>query len=234
MWARRGLAAAGTAIVVLLALWATAGPHLDYAQPPEPTAPTATLPTDDVDAAEPLPDAEAQAKKGVPAPGWLVAIGTVLLALLFVAIVYVFARFELSRRRRVAERRREGALSTVAGETLRFDLGPDIIDAADDVRAALMVGEPRNAIVACWLALEATAETGGYPRRPAETSAEFTERVIGLHLVDETAITTLANLYREARFSVHELSEPHREAAIGALDRLVADLSARQPSETPS
>ena len=54
----------------------------------------------------------------------------------------------------------------------------------------------------------------GLPRDPAETSTEFTERVIGTWDVDRLRLGDLAALYREARFSVHELDEAHRDRAI--------------------
>ena len=78
-------------------------------------------------------------------------------------------------------------------------------------------GAPRNAIVAAWLDLETSAAATGLPRLPAETSTEYTERVIGAWPVDRERLGDLAALYREARFSVHELGESHRDRAISDL-----------------
>jgi len=85
-------------------------------------------------------------------------------------------------------------------------------------------GEPRNAIVAAWLGLETSAAATGLPRLPAETSSEYTERVIGVWPVDSARLGDLAALFREARFSVHPLGESHRDRAISDLRVLIADL----------
>jgi hypothetical protein len=100
----------------------------------------------------------------------------------------------------------------------------ELLDAARDRLRDLETGEPRNAIVAAWLGLETSAAATGLPRLPAETSTEYTERVIGVWPVDAHRLGDLAALYREARFSVHELGEDHRQRAIADLRVLVADL----------
>ncbi len=93
-------------------------------------------------------------------------------------------------------------------------------------RARLVDGPPRNAIVACWIDLEAGVTAAGLPQRHSETSAEYAARVLGRWWVDHVALAELAELYREARFSTHPLDAGHRERAIRALDRLHADLAA--------
>ena len=76
---------------------------------------------------------------------------------------------------------------------------------------------PRNAIVECWLRLEAAVIAAGVERAPSDTSAELTERVLASCQVDGAAISTLAALYREARFSEHPMGEESRRSAIDAL-----------------
>jgi hypothetical protein len=95
---------------------------------------------------------------------------------------------------------------------------------ADAARVSLSEGPPRNAIVACWIQLEGDVAAAGLPRHVAETSSEYIERVIGESSVDVAPITELAALYREARFSTHDLEHDHRVRAAGALDRVVAAL----------
>ena len=89
----------------------------------------------------------------------------------------------------------------------------------------LRTGSPRNAIVAAWLDLETSAGATGLPRDPAETSTEYTERVIGVWEVDRLRLSDLAALYREARFSLHPLDESHRERALTDLETLHTDLA---------
>ena len=98
----------------------------------------------------------------------------------------------------------------------------------DAACAALLDGAPRNAIVQCWLQLERDVAAAGLRRDPADTSLEFTERVLARYAVDSEAIDDLAARYREARFSDHQLDESARDAALAALDRLHQTLAATQ------
>ena len=95
-------------------------------------------------------------------------------------------------------------------------------------RRLLQGGEPRNAIVACWHRFEEQAADAGVVREEWETPAEFTLRVLELVDADSEAVTHLAALYREARFSDHPLDESHRAAALVALDAIHARLASRQ------
>lgn len=111
-----------------------------------------------------------------------------------------------------------------------FEVLPDVSmavvkDAAAQF-AALQEGSPHNAIVACWLRLEEAAAEAGVERGPAETSAEFTTRVLGSLAVDAAMINSFADLYREARFSRHEVGEPARRAAVAALRSFHDDIGA--------
>lgn len=99
------------------------------------------------------------------------------------------------------------------------------IDVAS-ARAALVGGSPRNAIVACWMQLERDAADVGLPRRAFETPTEYVERVVTSSSVDPAPIGELAALYREARFSNHDLPDDHRTRALVALDRVEAALRA--------
>jgi hypothetical protein len=85
-------------------------------------------------------------------------------------------------------------------------------------REVLLVGEPRNAIVACWLSLEALIANAGLKPNPADTSAEFTAQVLSQFAVDPLPVGGLASLYREARFSSHVMGEDQRAAAVHMLD----------------
>jgi hypothetical protein len=115
------------------------------------------------------------------------------------------------------------------------DVDFDVLPAADVARAiaedaaarleAIDEGGPRNAIVRCWLLLEESAASAGVARQRHETSTEFTVRVLHRVDVDPAAIGALARLYREARFSDHDLGEDAREAARDALRRLHDDLA---------
>lgn len=97
-------------------------------------------------------------------------------------------------------------------------------DAAQQEGALLADGDPRNAVVACWQRFEQTAERAGVPRQPAETSTEFTVRLLGLVAADPAAVARLSGLYREARFSTHPVGEGTRDEALGLVRALHRDL----------
>jgi hypothetical protein len=150
-------------------------------------------------------------------PEWLSAV----LRVVIVLIVFVTAIAVLMTAWRNRPRVRWRRKSTAEGD---FEVLPDIaaavVEQAAAQRAALLDGAPRNAIVQCWLRLERDVAAAGLARDPADTSLEFTERVLARYTVDPEAITELAALYREARFSDHLLEESHRRTALDALDRL--------------
>ena len=104
------------------------------------------------------------------------------------------------------------------------DLAEVVTDDADEQLEALAAGTPRNAIVACWVRLEDAVTAAGLEPNRAETPAELTARVLSRYAVGRAAIDELAELYREARFSTHELGEGDRERAVRALRRLHDDL----------
>jgi hypothetical protein len=117
-------------------------------------------------------------------------------------------------------------------EEVEFDVLPDRLvealrsDAAAQ-QAAVEVGDPRNGIVACWLRLQEVVAEAGLPPRRSETSSEFVVRTLHSLDLDPRAIGRLAALYREARFSEHELGEDARTAARDALQALHADVRSR-------
>jgi Domain of unknown function (DUF4129) len=105
--------------------------------------------------------------------------------------------------------------------------------------AALAGGDPRNAVVACWVALEDGVARAGLERSPAETSVDLARRVLGTWQVEESAVTELSELYREARFSRHPVTEQQRTRATSALARINTDLRAaaerrRADRQTPA
>jgi hypothetical protein len=96
-------------------------------------------------------------------------------------------------------------------------------DAAGQLRA-LAEGSPRNGIVRAWLRVEQAVADVGVRRLRSETSTELTVRVLHELDIDPRPIGTLAALFREARFSEHELGEDARAAARSALQRIHDEL----------
>ncbi|UUZ58173.1 DUF4129 domain-containing protein [Nocardioides sp. B-3] len=98
---------------------------------------------------------------------------------------------------------------------------------ADEQLRLLLEGHPRNAIVACWHRFELQAVEAGLARHPRETSSEFALRLLDRADVDPRAVSRLLELYREARFSEHDLDEDDRDAAAAALRQIRAHVVRR-------
>lgn len=157
-----------------------------------------------------------------PAKVWWVLGGIALTLLLAVVVVLAI---------RVNRRRRRAAPPESAREA------PDraLLTDRRAARQARMVreGSPREAIIATWLDLERLVAAAGVPRRPSETSSELVVRVLDDREVPAAALTDLAALFREARFSTHEPTEALRERAAGDLDAVHAALGARGRGAEP-
>lgn len=144
---------------------------------------------------------------------WAIIIG-------FVLAVALLLRFAWQRRPQRPEAPPEVDFDVLPAERVARVLSEDL-DAQLDAVAG---GSPRNGIVRCWLRLEQSVAEAGLPPQRFETSAEFTVRVLHRLDLDPRAIGELAGLYREARFSEHELGEDARTAARSALEQLHEDL----------
>ncbi|MFB9884283.1 DUF4129 domain-containing protein [Planobispora siamensis] len=103
-----------------------------------------------------------------------------------------------------------------------------------EVRRALHAGlagldtddDPRRAVIACWLRLERAAAAAGTPRTAADTPADLVARLLAAHRVGQGALDRLAQAYRRARYSPHEVDDSLREQARRALTRVDAELAA--------
>lgn len=89
------------------------------------------------------------------------------------------------------------------------------------------VTHPREAIIACYAAMESTLAAHGSPRRAADTPSELLDRAAAAGLVRSAASVTLTDLFREARFSPHPMAAADVEAATAALTQLRADVETR-------
>jgi hypothetical protein len=142
-----------------------------------------------------------------------------LLITLLVALAFVLFR-RVALRRRPRRLRREPAEAESEGDDWELAATEGLARSAARGLVALTEGEPRNAIVACWIELEDAVARIGPPRDPALTSEEFTSEVLQRYAIGYTEIVSLGVLYREARFSEHRMSERDRASAIEALTAL--------------
>jgi hypothetical protein len=211
---------AGAALTLLLGAWVTAsGPVALFARQTPGTGTTARAPGSDFEQWSNVPPppkkiyTSSDANEAVVAVivwGLKLAIAGIVAAVLFVIAREIF-------------RRAVPAPAPVAGE--RIDTLPEVLLEGAGARVAeLQTGSPSNAIVACWVRLEAEVAAAGFRLDASRTSSETTTAVLREYDVDETALHELAGLFREARFSAHELTEAHRARAADALTVLHVDL----------
>ena len=85
--------------------------------------------------------------------------------------------------------------------------------------------EPREAIIACYAAMERelTRVPGAVPQ-DCDTPSEVLARAVDNRALRADSATELVELFEEARFSPHVMTEVHRDAAVRVLERVLAEL----------
>ncbi|MCW2844996.1 MAG: hypothetical protein JWN22_2912 [Nocardioides sp.] len=234
MTARRATVSAVAAVlaaallVILLVTWAASigpsgvlrGDGIEANRSAQPSAslstPTGTERVSDRDrVAQSRPDG---ANPVIRTIAFLVEIATACLVLYLLFRLAGWLRQVYDARRRRDPRAEEVDFEVIDAPAA---VAREVRGGADEQRLLLQTGGmPGDAIIACWHRFETQAEAAGMSRRPAETSSEFTLRILGLIDADRGAVTRLGRLYREARFSGHEMTEADRAAAVEALDLL--------------
>jgi Domain of unknown function (DUF4129) len=102
-----------------------------------------------------------------------------------------------------------------------------MIAALDDGIARLAgEGDARSAVIACWVRLEEVAQTAGTAPVLSDAPADLISRLLGAHRVSMPALTSLADLYRAARYSTIPIDEPMRERALADLSTIRSELVA--------
>jgi hypothetical protein len=195
-----------------------------------PSHPTASSPstTKTITPASTSPGRHRPDSSTLPSERVLFVVGIVLLSmLLLVLVAFLVSAAWQAERKQYAHH--TGAADD-ADAVNAFDVPAELVRTAEQQLEAIREGTPRNAIVACWWELERSCAASGFPRATAETSTEFTARALGRFTLDPDMVEALAALYREARFSEHELTEPDRVQAVAALETLLAGLRTRQAS----
>ena len=252
---RAVVAVAGTCLLMVLVAWATLlGPDQVFTGPgPQPVTTTTEtcipLPvTTDADGTTTveIPDDVAERPYCEPPPGfaddgsgevvetspplWVAVLTWVLLGSMAAGIIAVMlwlvaAVLRELRARRVREDDRADVAFAVLDEPIR--VAEQVAADADEQDTLLRSGDPRNAIVAAWHRFEVQGERAGVARRVSETSSEYALRILDLADADAGPVNRLAELYREARFSDHPVTEEHRSEALDALAGIRRSLEAR-------
>lgn len=158
-------------------------------------------------------------------PHWMLTAFTVLLVLYALGLVALAIFSRLAQRLDEEEELDLGADGDPEASDWGAVISAELAATATEQLSGLTRGSPRNAIVACWMRLQDATRSAGVPAEESETSLEFTVRALRRLDLDPAAITTLSELYREARFSDHAMTEQQRTEAVGALVVLAGQLT---------
>ena len=209
------------ALLLLLVTWAaTIGPQEVVTDPGNPPTNVSIPPTTATAAPEQGGQPASQGKGDRDVLFTVVTIVATLLAtIVMLAVLLTVLRWLMTRtwRRRDEPEPAEVEFDPLEAPSL---LAEALASGAQTQRAALQSGNPRNAIVECWHRFEELAGSTGVRRLAWETSSEFTIRLLDRVSADDRAVSELADLYRDARYSRHEVSEESRDRATAALDRI--------------
>ena len=141
-----------------------------------------------------------------------------VIAGMVIAIAVVIALTVWSRRRRPADRPRDRS-PRLAALLDSLAAGQEALNAAAD---------PREAIIACYAAMERGFAAAGSAPSAADTPAEVLARAAGAGIIRSGSPATLTGLFRRARYSADPMTSADSGAAATALAGMRADLS-----ETP-
>lgn len=165
--------------------------------------------------ARPAPRAPAGGDVEDPVFGYLAA--TVIAMAVLMAVSAVIAR------------RRRGAAPAPAGGPAPGApaAAPDLAVAAERGLAAVEdhTRSPREAIVACYMAMEtALAAAPGAAPQDSDTPSEVLARAVHNRTLRAESARPLVEVFAEARFSAHTMTEDHRDVAEQALRAALDDL----------
>lgn len=191
---------------------------VDPARPPSPVTTTPAPPDTTTQPGQPPAALEPPTSTPSRLLGYFYVATVVFLAVLVVGSI-------------VAGRRRGGPLAPV--EPAPDEMTPGQEPSESLARAAEVglaeVGdmsmEPRRAIIACYAAMERElAHVPGAIPQDFDTASEVLQRAVERNALQPDSATELVDLFDEARFSPHVMTEAHRHAAVRVLQRVLHEL----------
>lgn len=224
---------AGTACAILLGVAAIAVPFGLLFLGRKPPAPVKPPPPPLQDTSTTTGASTTRTPTPTPKPhhadtaGWIGAIAEVLALAIVAAIVVCVILVILNVLRR-------GRIVWSPNQLAEFGLLGDADELADAVEAAAQAlddgGDTREAVIACYAAMEQSVRAAGVGRNSADTPEDLLRRATAAGLIPGDAGTRLTDLFREARFSRHPMTDAHRADAREALAEISAHLQAVRPA----
>jgi hypothetical protein len=202
-------------LLLVLLLMQLGGPS-DESLSDAPTAPETTQEPDTARSAPSEDEPEPESN----------VIGYLIPPMLILMVLVVVGTAVASRRQRAAagsyrfdDDGGPVAATPTAGESLVRAAEVGLAEIGDRTR------EPREAIIACYAAMEQelTRVPGAVPQ-DCDTPSEVLARAVDNRALRADSATELVELFEEARFSPHVMTEEHRDAAVRVLERVLAEL----------
>ncbi|WP_099037816.1 DUF4129 domain-containing protein [Mycobacterium neglectum] len=181
-----------------------------------PSAPETT--TEPPDTARPEPAGE-EPDSETNVIGYLVPPMLILMVLVIVGTAVASRRQRAGAGQYHLDEGGPVAAAPTAGESLVRAAEVGLAEIGDRTR------EPREAIIACYAAMERelTRVPGAVPQ-DCDTPSEVLARAVDNRALRADSATELVELFEEARFSPHVMTEEHRDAAVRVLERVLAEL----------
>jgi hypothetical protein len=203
-------------LVLLLTRWGGLGPPEQPASPP-PAASDTTAP--DPRATDPPPASESEPESNTNVIGYLVPPMLVLMVLVVVGTAIASRRRNSGRLQYPVDDDDVEHPTPTSGVSLARAAEIGLAEIGDLTR------EPREAIIACYAAMERelTRVPGAVPQ-DCDTPSEVLARAVDNRALRADSATELVELFEEARFSPHVMTEGHRDAAVRVMERVLAEL----------
>lgn len=225
--------------ILLAAAWATAAlssPELNNLPVP-PLATATSLPTGQPASGEqapasPDPEDRTQVEMPDETSGIISIVALIIVVVAGGMVTWVLVRKRVFHTRggQLVVQRRSPARRRSRPEDVVEAINAGLSELAD------LEADPRGAVIACWVRLEAAAALAGTPRRPADSPTDLVGRLLASHNVSPDVLEGFAVVYREARFAAHPIAEEMRPAALDALRQIRSELGQRtgSPPEPPA
>jgi hypothetical protein len=156
-------------------------------------------------------------------PGWasklLSGLCVALVAAVVVLIIWMVLRERVVTRKGRLPVEEEPAVPAADREKVLAAVDAGLSDLNDSD------ADPRRAVIACWVRLEAAAASAGTPRQPGDSPTDLVLRLLSAHQVSAPVLYPLADLYRLARYATHAVDTGMRDRARSALRQLRAELA---------
>jgi hypothetical protein len=167
-------------------------------------------------------------------PGWLRWVFALLLLAALVAVSVVLVRAWPSmgglrgRRRGPADPERD-ELEDEADGAISEDQDTGVVRRALDAALEPLRDptDPRGAVIAAYVRMETVLAERELGRQPPEAPREYLARVLGKGGMPEHSLTTLTDMFEEARFSRHEIPASAPGRALDELEQARSVLAAR-------